>query len=228
MPDSDQIVPTQCGNCGGPLALGALACPACHALVRAGELEALTRQARELESTDPPQARELWNRALALLPHDSKQAAWVRGRIQMLEAARGSDGEPAGPSHAWARRFGPLAPILILLAKGKTIFLAIFKLKFLFGFFSSLWLYVVLYGWRFGVGLLLSIFIHELGHFVDIRRRGFKAELPMFVPGFGAYVRWGAGGGMDGMAGVTRRQRAQIGMAGPLAGGLAAAACLWL
>ena len=66
------------------------------------------------------------------------------------------------------------------------------------------------------LGLAVSILIHELGHYVDIKRRGLPAEMPVFLPGLGAYVKWNA-------LGVTRRQIAQISLAGPLAGWLAAA-----
>ena len=44
-----------------------------------------------------------------------------------------------------------------------------------------------------------------------VRRFGFSAQLPMFLPGFGAYVKWN-GANVD--AGV----RAQISLAGPLFG----------
>jgi len=211
----------KCQQCGHDLDLGALACPECHALVNAAELSALAAQARSLEEKrEVAQAREVWHRSLALLPLDSKQAEWVRDRLIALEAAM-----PAAPDakadHPWARRLGPLAPIAIVLAKSKGLLLAIFKLKFLLSFFSFIWIYVLLFGWRFGAGFAVCILIHEMGHFVDIKRRGLPAEMPVFLPGFGAYVRWNA-------LGVTRRQIAEISLAGPLAGWMAAAGCYWL
>jgi Zn-dependent protease len=57
-----------------------------------------------------------------------------------------------------------------------------------------------------------------MGHFIDIKRRGLPAEMPVFLPGLGAYVRWQA-------LGVSRETRAAVSLAGPLAGFLAAAAC---
>jgi Zn-dependent protease len=62
------------------------------------------------------------------------------------------------------------------------------------------------------------ILVHELGHFIAVRRRGLSADLPMFIPGFGAYVRWNA-------AGVTTTTRALVSLAGPLAGAIGAAFC---
>ncbi len=58
-----------------------------------------------------------------------------------------------------------------------------------------------------------------MGHYVAVKRRGLKAELPMFVPGLGAYVRWYS-------MGVSREDLAAIALAGPLYGLGAAALCL--
>jgi Zn-dependent protease len=74
----------------------------------------------------------------------------------------------------------------------------------------------------FGIGFAVLILIHEMGHFIDIKRRGLPAEMPVFLPGLGAYVRWQA-------LGVPLETRAAISLAGPLAGFFAALACalLW-
>src|SRR5271167_4023551 len=74
---------------------------------------------------------------------------------------------------------------------------------------------------KFGLGFAVCILIHEMGHFFDIKRRGLPAEMPVFLPGLGAYVRWTS-------LGVTPRQIAQIALAGPLAGWIAAAICFLL
>jgi Zn-dependent protease len=55
------------------------------------------------------------------------------------------------------------------------------------------------------------VLLHEMGHYLMVRRFGFSAELPMFLPGFGAYVKWNG-------AGVDPGVRAQISLAGPLFG----------
>jgi Zn-dependent protease len=210
----------ECPNCNAALPLGALACPECHTLVYGADLDSLSREARGLEAKgELGQAREVWNRAMALLPPDSKQAAWMRDKIAALTTALNTAPDPnAKPDHAWARKLGPLAPFAILLAKSKGLLLAVFKLKFLFSFFWFIALYAGIYGWRFGVGFAVSILIHELGHFIDIKRRGLPAEMPVFLPGLGAYVKWDA-------MGVSRRHRAEISLAGPLAGWIAAACC---
>ena len=214
-----QLIQT-CPGCGRELSAGDLACAECHALVHGKELDSLARDARALEAKrEFPQAADLWARALAMLPADSKQAEWVRDHLQSLSAAQRT--EAAAPTNKWVKKLGPLGPIAVLLAKSKGLLAAIFKLKFLLSLASFVAVYWALYGWRFGVGLAACILIHELGHFVDIKRRGWPAEMPVFLPGLGAYVRWQA-------MGVTLVQRAQVSLAGPLAGWLAAVACLIL
>lgn len=196
------------------------ACPRCHALVYGAALDALAREATEWEAKkDYGRARDALGRALTMLPPESTQAAWVRGRLAALDkAATAPPGQHQASTPAWAKRLGPLAPLAILLAKGKSLFLILFKLKFLLSFLSYFAIYATIYGWRFGAGFAVSILIHEMGHFIDIKRRGLPAEMPVFLPGLGAYVKWKN-------LGVTKRTMAQIGLAGPLAGWLAAGAC---
>jgi Zn-dependent protease len=219
-----------CPNCGSALPLGALACPDCHALIYNVRLDQLARDAKALEAKGGfSQARELWATSLTLLPHDSNQAAWVKDHLHALELAQSGTAKSSSNLQAvtarqspnWVKRLGPLGPLALLLLKFKTFFLLLFKLKFLFSFLFFVVLYVGIFGWRYGLGISICILIHEMGHFIDIKRRGLPAEMPVFLPGFGAYVRWTS-------LGVTRRQIAQISLAGPLAGWIAAAVCFLL
>jgi len=230
-----------CPNCGADLPLEALACPQCHSLVHSIRLDQLAKDARALELRGRlMQARELWVYAETLLPPDSKQAGWVKDRLQAIDQAHAQaqaaanpeviqetggpggaspQGTPVGkPAPSWIKRLGPFGPLVLLLLKLKGVVLAIFKLKFLFSFAAFIVLYVGLFGWRYGLGISVCILIHELGHYIDIKRRGLPAEMPVFLPGLGAYVRWNT-------LGVTRAQIAQISLAGPLAGWIAAAVC---
>ena len=100
-----------------PLRRG-LACPQCQALAHASRLEELAASARRYEdSHELVAARAPWQAALELLPADSSQAAWVRGKLTEL-APDGSQPRRKD-SPAWARRLGPLAPLAVLLLKGK-------------------------------------------------------------------------------------------------------------
>jgi Zn-dependent protease len=214
-----------CPNCETETQLGSVACAECHTLLYGNELQSLAQQAQKLEAAgDAAQARELWNRSLSLLPPESRQATWVREKMQALESNK-----PAAPkpTPAWVKKLGPFGPLALLLLKGKTLIFALFKLKFLFSFIAFAWIYAVLFGWRFGVGFAVALLIHEMGHYIDIRRRGLQAELPVFLPGLGAFVRWTGTSTIAGQPApnVSRRQRAQVALAGPLAGWIAAAVC---
>jgi len=205
-----------CPQCGSPLSLGALFCPQCHALIHSEELLRLSTAAKvSEEQNDPAQARETWLRALSLLPRNTSQAQWIRDHLATLPA---SPAVPQKEKHPWASKLGPLAPVAIFLAKSKAFIYAIFKLKFLFSLGAFVALYWALYGLRFGVGFALLILLHEMGHYLDIRRRGLPADMPVFLPGLGAYVRWEA-------LGVSRQTRAAVSLAGPLAGLIGAAVC---
>jgi Zn-dependent protease len=196
-------------------------CAQCQALAHAPKLEELAADARRHEdSRELVAAQAQWQAALELLPADSSQAAWVRNRLAELQR----QGSPArkSDSPAWVRKLGPLAPLVLLLLKGK-VFLSLLKLPFLLSFATFAGLYWGLYGARFGIGFAVLILVHELGHFIELKRRRLAADLPMFIPGLGAYVRWTA-------AGVTAETRAWVSLAGPLAGACGAALCalLWL
>jgi Zn-dependent protease len=203
------------------LAPAALVCGTCHALVHSTTLEQLSASARlHEERREYAEARSDWLNALELLPPDSSQAEWINGNVKRLETLAAA--ASATDRHAWARKFGPFAPLIILLANSKFL-LALFKLKFLLSLGAFVAFYWALYGVRFGIGFAVLILLHEMGHFVEIKRRGLPAEMPVFLPGLGAYVRWTA-------LGVSKQTRAYVSLAGPMAGCLAAALCalIWL
>lgn len=214
----------KCSRCAQPLSPGALECAQCHTLVRADEMEQWAAHARALEAHgDYQQARQCWLNCLPLLPPQSQHAEWIRQHVQELEtraipAQMVQQASGPKPKPKWTRWLGPLAPIALLLAKLKTVFLFLFKFKFLFSFAAFIGVYWAAWGPKFGIGFALLIFIHEMGHFIDVKRRGLPADMPVFLPGFGAYVRWRA-------MGVTLATRAAVSLAGPLAGFLSSAIC---
>jgi Zn-dependent protease len=111
-----------------------------------------------------------------------------------------------------------LAPLVVLA--GLAIKFGGFVLKF-FGIFLAVGGYTLIWGWRFAVGVVLLILAHELGHYVEAKREGLDPQLPVFIPFLGAYV-------------ALRNTRfdpwvnARVSLAGPIAGGVAALACLGL
>src|SRR3979490_2403854 len=211
----------ECPRCSAALAPGALECGSCHALIKGAELEQLAASARwHEERREYLEARDAWLKALELLPPDSAQAEWVRGNTKRLDASAAN--APAVDARlGWAKKLGPFAPVAILVIKGKTL-LALFKLKFLLSLGAFVAFYWALYGVKFGVGFAFLILMHEMGHFIDIKRRGLPADMPVFLPGFGAFVRWKA-------LGVSIETRAAISLAGPLAGLVVSVVCavLW-
>ncbi|HEX5439972.1 MAG TPA: site-2 protease family protein, partial [Ktedonobacterales bacterium] len=86
---------------------------------------------------------------------------------------------------------------------------------------ASLAAYAWLFGWQFGLGILVLLFAHEMGHYVIIRAKGLPASWPVFIPLLGAYVA------MRRMP-VNVRDEAEIAIAGPFAGAMASALCFWL
>jgi Zn-dependent protease len=184
-------------------------------------LEQLSASARlHEENREYLEARSDWLKALELLPPDSSQADWISANLTRLEnLARAAS---AGDRHAWAKKFGPFAPLIILLVNSKFL-LALFKLKFLLSLGAFVAFYWALYGVRFGIGFAVLILVHEMGHFIEIKRRGLPAEMPVFLPGLGAYVRWKA-------LGVSTQTRAFVSLAGPMAGCLGSAVCalIWI
>jgi Zn-dependent protease len=212
-----------CKRCSHELAPGALVCDQCHALVHSEKLDQLAAEAKELEAMgNLRQARESWLMGLPLLPANSRQAGWIQQHAQALDAAANRAQTPPQSDNKWARKLGPVGPLAVLAAKGKVLLTALFKLKFLLSFVAFIGIYWAAFGMKFGIGFAVLILIHEMGHFVDIKRRGLPAEMPVFLPGLGAYVRWQA-------LGVPLETRAAISLAGPLAGFFASVACalLW-
>jgi Zn-dependent protease len=136
---------------------------------------------------------------------------------------------PGAPPHAeehkphpW-RWLGSIGAALAVLF-GKVKYLA-FLGKFLIPLVKtggtmliSVWVYAQRGGWWWAVGFVLSIFVHEMGHVFAAWRLGVPVSAPIFIPGFGALI-------------LHQRvnsvwKDAVIGIGGPVAGALAAVACL--
>jgi Zn-dependent protease len=87
-----------------------------------------------------------------------------------------------------------------------------------FAFFVSFAAYSFWFGsWQFGLGFVLLILVHELGHVAEARRQGAPVSLPTFIPFIGAYVTVRH-------AGLPPWRSALISLAGPFVGGLGATA----
>jgi Zn-dependent protease len=133
------------------------------------------------------------------------------------EVSAGAPRPPAAPSgRAEAAGCAVGAALLALLSKVTIIG------KFLIPFGSallSIGAYALLFGgWQVGAGIVVLLFIHEMGHFFIIRAKGLPASLPVFIPLVGAYVA------LRRMP-QDARDEAEIAIAGPVAGAIAGAVC---
>lgn len=125
------------------------------------------------------------------------------------------------------RRIGSaLAAVAALFAKffaaikGALLLLPKAKLLTTFGTaLISVVLYSLVFGWTFAIGFVVLLFVHEMGHVIQLRREGLPASAPMFVPFLGAVVM------MRSMPDDALGE-ARVGLAGPVLGTLGAAACL--
>jgi Zn-dependent protease len=149
------------------------------------------------------------------LPGETQQALGIQQHIAQIDARLKAEEDTKA---RWTKRLGPFAPIALFLIKAKSAIFLLFKLKFLIGLFAFFGLYWALFGWQFALGFMACLMVHEMGHYIAVKRRGLQADLPMFLPGLGAYVRWYG-------QGVSRENLASIALAGPIYGLVAAMAC---
>lgn len=141
--------------------------------------------------------------------------------------------ERTAPKQSPFKRFGALiGGIAILLLKiGKGVLLPLklllpglkfAKLGLIFSkllttggtMVLSIWYYAMFWGWRFAVGFVLAIFVHELGHVYAAHQRGVPVSAPVFIPGMGALI-------LHQQSSRTIWDDAQIGFGGPLWGACA-------
>lgn len=205
-----------CPNCSHWLPEGTLACPECQTLTYGQHLSQLAMEAQQLEQQQKwREARERWQSTLPWLPEETKQSASIQQHIAQIDAKiRAEEDQKA----RWTRRLGPFAPVALFLIKAKSWFFLLFKAKFLLSGLVYLGLYWAMFGPLFAIALVLTVFLHEMGHYFGVKRRGLKADLPVFLPGMGAYVRWQS-------QGSTLEDLASISLAGPIAGFIVAAIC---
>ena len=99
-------------------------------------------------------------------------------------------------------------------ARGRGRELAMLIGTFFLSFVAFSWAFG---SWKFGLGFVLLLLVHELGHVFEARRQGLHVSLPTFIPLVGAFV-------MVRHAGLAPWRSALVSLAGPFLGGLGAAA----
>ena len=134
-----------------------------------------------------------------------------------------SEKEPSPPNVTKRRTVGGtigalFAAALAFLAKFKFLLLVVLKLLApSWTFLLSLWIYVVIFGWKLAVVVMLVLLAHELGHYFAFRAYGLPVRLPAFVPLLGAFTA--------GAPPQDLEHDAYIALAGPLTGLGLSAAC---
>src|SRR5215217_5009569 len=133
---------------------------------------------------------------------------------------------PPGEQSRARRLLGPLFVIGVAAlkfgAKLKALLLLLPKLKVLTTSASmlvSVAAYAVIWGWRFAVGFVALLFVHEMGHVIQMKREGVRISGMLFIPFLGAAV------GARSMGGNALAE-ARIGLAGPVLGTLGTAALI--
>src|SRR6266567_7392040 len=130
----------------------------------------------------------------------------------------------------WSRlkkALGPVVVVGVVIAKffAKLKFFILPALKFLpillksgGTMLLSIWAYALFYGWKFAVGFVLLMFVHECGHLIVAKKFGLPVSAPVFIPFMGAFI-------------LLKDQpsnawmEACVGIGGPMLGSLGALAC---
>jgi Zn-dependent protease len=114
--------------------------------------------------------------------------------------------------------------VFAVILKSTKLFKIFKSAKALKVFFSlmSMAIFVVCHsavmGLAFGIALFVLLFIHELGHIIALKQKGFETKIPFFIPFLGAVIfspRFN-----------DKHTEAYVGFGGPFIGTLAATACM--
>ena len=122
--------------------------------------------------------------------------------------------------------WGPIAVLVATVVKfGSKLLLLMPFLKFLPAFLKtggtmilSVGAYALFWGWKFALGFVVLIFVHELGHLVAARSQGLRVGAPVFIPFMGAFIA---------LKDAPRNAwiEAVVGIGGPIFGTIGAGVC---
>jgi Zn-dependent protease len=147
-----------------------------------------------------------------------------RAQQQWLPPASPAPAPAPPPRRSVFKRFATpiFFGVLAVLKWGKALLLLLPKAKLLTTSASmlvSVGAYALIWGWKFAVGFVALLFLHELGHYIQLRREGVKPSGMVFIPFLGAADGTRSLGG-------SALAEARVGLAGPILGSLATAALL--
>jgi Zn-dependent protease len=174
-------------------------------------------------TTDPPADPSQAAAGGTASPPDAVDPLTVSTYEPAHESQRTLPGLPEAPQPWWRRFVGWLVAAGVLLLKFGKILLIGLKSAKIFTTAGTMLVSVVAYsfiwGWKFAIGFVLLLLVHEMGHVIQLRREGIPASAPMFIPLMGAVV-------MAKSLGDDATAEARVGLAGPILGTLGALALL--
>jgi Zn-dependent protease len=125
------------------------------------------------------------------------------------------------PQSGLRRTIGPvIAGLALLASKLKFLLVALKGAKFLSTsatMLVSVGAYALIWGVPFAAGFVALLFVHELGHYIQLRREGVRPGRMLFIPFLGAVIGARSLGG-------NALAEARVGLAGPILGSLGALA----
>ena len=143
-------------------------------------------------------------------PGDDGNDLWGRP-LETSQPEPLRDYEPIHPGTNWRARISKITGPIV------AVVLALLKFSFVLVKFASIFIavaaYALIWGWKFAIGVVVLIFVHELGHYIEAKREGLHPKLPVFIPFLGAYVAYTRG---------HPWQTVRVAIAGPILGGAAA------
>src|SRR5262245_59487057 len=157
-------------------------------------------------------------------PLRARPGAAPRGTVRAMEPYTPRDADPSDYEPRdyrpvqprgtdWRGTLKKLATPLIVLGGLLLKLGSLAKFGIVFVAFGG---YALIWGWKFGLGVVLLIFVHEMGPWLEARREGLNPSWPVFIPFLGAYVKHTRG---------NPWQTARVAIAGPILGGVGALAC---
>src|SRR5437588_1298895 len=148
----------------------------------------------------------------------------------MNKETQSTEFAPPRTETGWSRikkALGPVAVVGVVIAKffAKLKFFILPALKFLPLLLKSggtmvlmIGVYAVMWGWKFAVGFVVLLLVHECGHLIVAKKFGLQVGAPVFMPFVGAFIALKE-------APRNAWMEACVGIGGPMLGSLGALVC---
>jgi Zn-dependent protease len=151
-------------------------------------------------------------------PVEAPEPPMLPDPVHSYEGDRGY--EPLQPRWGFGdllrKLFAPLVALVLLIVKFGGVLLKLKVVATAGSMLVSIAAYAWIWGLPFAVGFVVLIFVHELGHVLELRRQGVPASAPLFIPFLGAVI------GMKELPDDAWKE-ARVALAGPILGSVGAA-----